>query len=45
MNIPLRLAYSVAVLARHMFGRPRKGHTETDRLDLYSLYLAAARAT
>lgn len=31
------------VLARHMFGRPRKGHTEKDHLDLYSLYLAAAR--
>lgn len=31
------------VLARHMFGRPRKGHTEGDRLDLYSLYVAAAR--
>lgn len=31
------------VLARHMFGRPRKGHAEKDRLDLYSLYVAAAR--
>ena len=26
-----------------MFGRPRKSHTEKDHLDLYSLYVAAAR--
>ena len=31
------------VLARHMFGQPRKSHTEKDHLDLYSLYVAAAR--